>query len=77
MSNGLDRILDDMSQTKGTPFVSGINGNSTPKIIEKIIITIFLFFIELRNNYHQQFHYRNSRRTRRSNLTSKCFGQEW
>lgn len=30
MSNGRDRILEDISATNGTPFVSGIKGNSTP-----------------------------------------------
>ena len=30
MSNGRDRKLDDISHTRGTPFVSGMNGNSTP-----------------------------------------------
>jgi hypothetical protein len=29
-SKGRDRILEDMSATSGTPWVSGINGNSTP-----------------------------------------------
>lgn len=30
MSNGLEKMFDDMSQTSGTPFVSGMNENSTP-----------------------------------------------
>ena len=30
ISIGLERKFDDISQTKGTPFVSGTNGNSTP-----------------------------------------------
>jgi len=32
MSTGLDRMFDDMSHTRGTPFVSGINSNSTPGV---------------------------------------------
>ena len=32
-SNGRDNILEDISQTKGTPFVSGIYSNSTPENI--------------------------------------------
>ena len=31
MSTGLERIFDDMSQTRGTPFVSGTNSNSIPE----------------------------------------------
>lgn len=34
-SNGFEKMLDDMSATNGTPFVSGTNGNSTPRIDEK------------------------------------------
>lgn len=30
-SNGFENIFDDISATNGTPFVSGTNGNSTPK----------------------------------------------
>lgn len=30
MSTGLDKKFDDMSQTSGTPFVSGTKSNSTP-----------------------------------------------
>ena len=34
-STGLDKIFEDMSQTSGTPFVSGTKSNSTPKNITK------------------------------------------
>lgn len=30
MSKGLENIFEDISATNGTPFVSGMNGNSTP-----------------------------------------------
>ena len=30
ISTGRVRILEDISQTRGTPFVSGVNWNSTP-----------------------------------------------
>ena len=29
-STGLDKIFEDMSQTRGTPLVSGTKSNSTP-----------------------------------------------
>ena len=32
-STGRDKIFEDMSQTSGTPFVSGTKSNSTPKNI--------------------------------------------
>lgn len=38
ISKGRVKIFDDISQTSGTPFVSGINGNSTPKIYKQIKI---------------------------------------
>ncbi len=31
MSTGLERIFEDISQTRGTPFVSGTNSNSIPE----------------------------------------------
>lgn len=30
MSNGREKMFEDISATKGTPFVSGMNENSTP-----------------------------------------------
>ena len=33
ISTGLDKKFDDMSQTSGTPFVSGTKSNSTPTCI--------------------------------------------
>lgn len=39
-SNFLVIILDDMSHTNGTPFVSGMKGNSTPvKVLKKSLIS--------------------------------------
>jgi hypothetical protein len=35
-SKGLDRILEDMSATRGIPRVSGIKGNSTPATKDKV-----------------------------------------
>ncbi len=32
-STGLEKIFEDMSATSGTPFVSGINWNSTPSTV--------------------------------------------
>lgn len=34
ISNGRERIFEDISQTSGTPLVSGMNGNSTPENIK-------------------------------------------
>jgi hypothetical protein len=34
-SKGLDRILEDISATRGIPRVSGIKGNSTPATKKK------------------------------------------
>ena len=40
-STGLDKIFEDMSQTSGTPLVSGTKSNSTPiNVIEKKIILV-------------------------------------
>lgn len=32
ISNGREKMFDDISTTNGTPLVSGMNGNSTPII---------------------------------------------
>jgi len=55
MSKGRDRKFDDMSHTRGTPFVSGINGNSTPEIV--IVIHHQRLTIVLSENYQHGFIY--------------------
>jgi len=40
-STGLDKKFEDMSQTSGTPFVSGTKLNSTPTQMKKISPVFF------------------------------------
>jgi len=40
-STGLDKKFEDMSQTSGTPFVSGTKLNSTPTQKKKISLVFF------------------------------------
>lgn len=39
-STGLDKIFEDMSQTSGTPLVSGTKSNSTPTNVTEKNITL-------------------------------------
>ena len=56
MSNGLERKFEDMSQTKGTPFVSGTNGNSTPTDTKVKARTLQKRYIIIKNNSEMNIH---------------------
>lgn len=87
MSNGLEKMFDDISTTSGTPFVSGMNGNSTPTkqkaeknkqfLIYANVLPIKAFEKQQSNNYRQRFHYRNSTRTMHFCLNSMWIDREW
>jgi hypothetical protein len=54
ISRGRDRILEDISATRGTPWVSGMKGNSTPatakkKVTMKEVNSIKLSFLITEN----------------------------
>lgn len=91
ISNGLEKMFDDISTTNGTPFVSGMNGNSTPAKREtKHFIhfnwKILTFFFDKKKIdekkkkiliYRQQFHCHSSTRMMRLSLNSMWIDQEW